>query len=188
MKRLFIAIDLPLEIKKELYKIEEDLMKYIPRGVKWVEMENFHFTIRFLGETEENEIPNIIKIMDEVAKESDSFYISLKEIGAFPNFKNPRVIWIGIEKGYKEMKDLFNKLETRISKLKFKKEDKDFSPHLTLGRIKEKIRWDEKWKINIPYLEFFVEEIALFESQLTSQGPIYITLYKCKLVKNQKKS
>lgn len=186
MKRLFIAIDLPLEIKRELYKLEQELMKHIPKGIKWVELENLHFTIRFLGETEEEKIPNIKKIIDEVSQESDFFNISLKEIGAFPNFKNPRVIWIGIEKGYEEMKDLFNKLENKILKLGFKKEDKEFSPHLTLGRVKEKIRWDERWKIDIPYLEFLVEEITLFESQLRPQGPLYIPLYKCKFTKIRK--
>ncbi len=187
MKRLFIAIDLPLEIKRKLHKCEQELAKYIPRGVKWVELENLHFTIRFLGETEEDKIPNIIKIMDEVSQELSPFSISLKELGAFPSFKNPRVIWIGIEKGEKEMTNLFNKLEKKIIELGFKREEKDFSPHLTLGRVKERIKWDEKWKINILYLEFLVEEITLFESQLTPQGPIYTPLYKCKFSKIYKK-
>lgn len=184
MKRLFIAIDLPIEIKRELHKFEQELAKYISRGVKWVELENLHFTIRFLGETEEEKIPNITRIMDEVSQELNPFNISLKELGTFPNFKNPRIIWIGIEKGKKEILNLFNKLEGKITELGFRKEEKDFSPHLTLGRVKERIRWNEKWNINILNIEFLVEEMTLFESQLTPQGPIYTPLYKCKFSKN----
>ncbi|MGB9857283.1 MAG: RNA 2',3'-cyclic phosphodiesterase [Dictyoglomaceae bacterium] len=184
MKRLFIAIDLPFEIKEILNKYKEELAKYITYGVKWVELENLHFTIRFLGETEENKIPDIQRIMDEVSCEFFPFSISFNELGAFPSFKNPRVIWIGIENGKREMKTLFQRLEDKIVKLGFQREEKEFSPHLTLGRVKDKFRWEKEWKIDIPYLEFLAEEITLFESKLTSKGPIYNSLYKSKFSKN----
>lgn len=186
MKRLFIAIDLPFEIKEKLNKCKEELAKYITYGVKWVELENLHFTIRFLGETEENKIPDIQRIMDEVSCNFIPFSISFSEIGAFPSFKNPRVIWIGIENGKKEMETLFRKLEDKIVKLGFLKEEREPSPHLTLGRVKDRIRWEKDWKIDIPHLEFLAEEITLFESQLTSKGPIYTPLYKSKFMGENK--
>ncbi|PMQ02221.1 MAG: RNA 2',3'-cyclic phosphodiesterase [Dictyoglomus sp. NZ13-RE01] len=184
MKRLFIAIDLPFEIKKKIDECKKTLEVNIKHGVKWVELENYHFTIKFLGETQEEKIESISKIIEEISSEFKPFYISFKELGVFPNFKNPRVIWIGIDEGLDEMQNIFNTLEKRITKLGFPKDEKEFSPHLTLGRVKERLKWKEDWKIDIPEIRFLAIELTLFESQLSSQGPTYIPLYRSKFKKN----
>jgi 2'-5' RNA ligase len=185
MKRLFIAIDLPLELKEKIYEYELELKKIIERGVKWVELENIHITLRFLGETDEEKIIDIEKIMDSMSANFYPFLISIGGLGAFPNLKNPRVIWIGIGKGENELRELSDKLETKIRKLGFRKEEREFSPHLTIGRVKEKINLkDEIMNFNIPDIMFLSEELTLFESKLTPSGPIYTTVYKSKFKKN----
>lgn len=181
-KRLFIAIDFLEETKSKLYAFQEEIKRSIWGDIKWVERENFHLTLKFLGEVSIDLIEDIKEVMVEVSNYVNPFYISLKGFGAFPSFDSPRVLWIGIEEGIKELEMLFGLLEKRLVKKGFEKERKAFSPHLTLGRVKSR-----NLKISREYSfseeKIFVEEITLFESKLTQQGPIYTPIFRIKLGK-----
>ncbi|MFH1678513.1 MAG: RNA 2',3'-cyclic phosphodiesterase, partial [Candidatus Omnitrophota bacterium] len=92
--RTFIAIELPEEIKNILGEIQ-DKLKQTRADVKWVQPQNIHLTLKFLGEINEDLVKKIASALNEIAQENSSFNLRLYELGAFPKIKYPRVIWIG---------------------------------------------------------------------------------------------
>ena len=196
--RVFIAIELGKEIKEALSKIQDEL-KTVQGDVKWVEPQNIHLTLKFLGEIEENKIPKISQTLKAISCQVRPFMITLSELGAFPSHKYPRVIWIGIAEGKTELSKLVELIEDSLVKLKFPKEKRGFSAHFTLGRVKsarrclpagkagfgfpysqshksEKNRESLCHKLNIiqvPELKQEIKSIVLFKSTLTSKGPFY---------------
>jgi 2'-5' RNA ligase len=181
--RTFIAIELPENIKNSLAKLQEEL-KATGADVKWVQPQNIHLTLKFLGERDDKKVKRISEILDEVAKVHTAFQIQINALGAFPNLNSPRVIWVGIDQGDVETKNIFKDLEDLICKVGIPKEDRAFSSHITIGRTRspagrEKltqaitILGEEIGKVN---LTFTAGSITLFKSTLTPKGPIYEVL------------
>ncbi|MEW6680866.1 MAG: RNA 2',3'-cyclic phosphodiesterase [bacterium] len=175
--RLFIAICLDEKIKRGIFEIQKSL-RIDSLKPKWVDPEKAHITLKFLGEIEKEKIKQIIDALKEIPKPKP-FIVSLGNIGAFPKKDYPRVIWIGIEKGCDSLSLIANSVETSLEKIGFPKEERPFSAHLTLARIKN----PQKTNLLSPYLskrfiidEMGVKEIMLIESKLTPNGPIYTTL------------
>ena len=179
--RTFIAIELTDEIKNELARIQARL-KYAGGDVKWVEKDNIHLTLKFLGEVQEERIDDVVSKLEAVAKVSKPFEMTIKDTGAFPNIDYPRVIWAGLDKGAGESKEIAQKIDEGLEQLGFQKETRAFSPHLTIGRVrssKNKLELKEKVlsaKIEKPLAQR-VDSVILFKSELTSNGPIYTRLH-----------
>lgn len=174
--RLFFAIDLPIEVKEKLFLIERDFLKYnLP--VKWVEKDNFHITLAFLGNQRLENLDTLVKIGEQTALSFKPFFISLKGIGAFPSLKWPRVIWVGLEE-IEEMQKIYEILNKNLLKNGFQIEKKDFLPHITIGRARKKISNFEnivgrtKLKKNLNIV-FEVNGFALWESKLSPLGSNY---------------
>lgn len=179
--RAFIAIDLPKEIKDYLADIQAQL-KESNSDVKWVAPLNIHLTLKFLGEIDEKKSENIIQIIEEIAKNSACFYIRISSIGAFPKINFPRVLWVGIDKGDRESKEIAEQLEERIAKLGIPKEDRPFSSHITIGRLRSNLNREKLIQklsnlaaglAGLEKLQFTVKKITLFKSTLTPKGPVY---------------
>ncbi len=174
--RAFIAIEITKEIQETLSKLQAEL-KTAPADAKWVEPENIHLTLKFLGEVEEQKIPRIIQSLKEVSRIFKPFMMELKNIGGFPTIQSPRVIWVGIEKGKEGLHELAASIEDTLVKLKFPKETRKFSSHLTIGRvkyIKDKKSFSQILsKAQFSPLPQEVKSITLFKSTLTPHGPIY---------------
>ncbi len=175
--RTFIAIDIPKELKEKIYNAFNYERERI-KGVKWVEEENLHITLKFIGEIKEEKIKEIEKILDEIQNKFKSFEVSLGELGGFPGFKNPRVLWIGVSPPEK-IEEIFNFIEDRAEKVNIEREERKFHPHITVARIKErkgisfeKKKFDDKFKAN---------KIVLFKSDLRPEGPIYTKIKEVKL-------
>uniref|UniRef100_A0A7C3RM32 RNA 2',3'-cyclic phosphodiesterase n=1 Tax=Dictyoglomus thermophilum TaxID=14 RepID=A0A7C3RM32_DICTH len=181
-KRLFIAIDFPEDLKEKIFVFQKSVRNSIIGNVKWVEKENFHLTLRFIGEVSEKYVDEIKEVLDEVSHYVESFSITLEGFGGFPSLSSPRVLWIGIKDGLGNLEKIFDLIERRLVKKGIPKEKKPFSPHLTLGRVKENIRILQDFDFKKE--EILVEEIVLFESTLTPQGPIYQPIYKVTLKKH----
>lgn len=184
--RLFIAIEISEEIRNALAQIQAHL-KYAGADVKWVEKDNVHLTLKFLGEVSPDKADEIKRILDEIAKETRPFEITVKEIGAFPKIECPRVIWVGFDKGANESKILAERIDEALSKIGFREESRPFASHLTIGRVRSlKDKEALKNKISsyhlspIPY--HLITSVALFQSTLTPKGPIYAKLHEAKLV------
>ncbi|MBC7319413.1 RNA 2',3'-cyclic phosphodiesterase [bacterium] len=173
--RVFIAVGLPEDIKEELHKLVGSLRRSIS-DVKWVEKENFHITIRFIGEVEEDRILKLEKILDDIGSKFSPFKVEIKGIGNFPH-----VLWVGIEEGSDTLKNIAYAIEGSLLREGFQPADKLFSPHITLGRVKKGIKKFPISKEFGPY-SFVVDSITLMQSQLFPTGPIYTPIKVVRLV------
>lgn len=183
--RLFIAIETEDFLKTELKKIQNTLKKS-SANVKWVKPENIHLTLKFLDETPDDKINSITEILNETAGQFSPFDCTINHLGAFPNPEYPEIIWIGIEQNREKIKEIALQLEEKLEQIGFKKESREFSAHITLGRLHTSahslllsaaIR-DYKLPLSLGQM---IKEITLFQSTLTSQGPVYEILKKARL-------
>jgi len=183
--RSFISVELPNELKKRIYA-STSILQEIESGIKWVEEQNLHLTLKFLGWVEEKDTEKMINLTEEAARGLGSFKINFADLGTFPEGKSPRVIWIGITEGGERLKEITEKLEEKLSKAGFRSEEREFSAHLTLGRVKDKKGVDlVVEKINQSkdqvFGELVVDHINIMKSTLTLKGPIYEKIKEVKL-------
>ena len=183
--RLFVAVELPEEIKTEIGKTVTELKK-LEAGVKWVEEKNIHLTLKFLGEVKDNDIERLKSLVKDVLADTKLFEMSLEGFGAFPEGKTPRVIWVGVEKGKEELKKTADSLEEILSKSGFRKEEREFLSHITIGRVKEKRNIGElkkaiEEKKHAKFGKSLVGHITIMKSKLSPKGPIYEAIEKIKL-------
>uniref|UniRef100_A0A7V6CE34 RNA 2',3'-cyclic phosphodiesterase n=1 Tax=Thermodesulfobacterium geofontis TaxID=1295609 RepID=A0A7V6CE34_9BACT len=184
MVRAFLAIDLPQELKKELFNLSKTF-NYEGLKLKWVEEENLHLTLRFFGNISESLVEKIYEKCKEVCKEIEPFELTLGLVSYFPLKGTPRVIWIGIDSASNNLLKLDNLLKKTLKPLKLKEEREEFHPHVTLLRVKEKTdpvalkKFFEELKRASEKLKgrsFFVREIIIFKSDLFPSGPKYTPL------------
>jgi len=185
--RTFIAIELPEEIKSSLGRLQEEL-KASNADVKWVEPNNIHLTLKFLGEIDDKKLDKVTKIIDGAAKENDKFKVYISSLGAFPKIDYPRVIWVSIDTGDKETKQIAKDLEEGMAKIGIPREDRPFSSHITIGRTRSSLNRENlvrdlknKAELGGKKLEFYATKITLFKSTLTPKGPIYEALKESNL-------
>jgi len=186
--RTFIAIELPQEIKNKLSGLQARL-KQSGADVKWVEPKNIHLTLKFLGEIDEAKSVKVAGIIEDITRSSKQFQINLSSLGAFPKIEFPRVIWVAIAKGNQETVALAKDLEEKIEKLGIPKEDRPFSSHITIGRVRSPLNKDKLVKalketenyFGGENIEFGVTKITLFKSTLGSSGPVYEALKEINL-------
>jgi RNA 2',3'-cyclic 3'-phosphodiesterase len=133
--RAFIAIGLPEDLRDEIGEISASSAARIS-GVRWVPPENFHLTLKFLGDIEEAVIPDIQSILNQVTPRHLPITCRFGGLGVFPNFQRPKIIWLGVTEGTNQLAGLADDLSRELSRLGFKPEKRGYTPHLTLGRIK----------------------------------------------------
>ncbi|MFC1658834.1 RNA 2',3'-cyclic phosphodiesterase [Candidatus Omnitrophota bacterium] len=187
--RTFIAIVLSQEIKAFLSNIEEEL-KQARADVKWVEPDNIHLTLKFLGEIKEDRALEVQSVLAEVAQSNSPFSLYLSAIGAFPKLEYPRTIWIGVTSEQPVLK-IAEALEKGMLKIGMPAESRSFSAHITLGRVrsalnrKSLIEKIESFNKGLPACgpELKVSTLTLFKSTLTPHGPVYETLLSSPLIK-----
>lgn len=177
--RSFIAFDIEDEnVINELRKVQSALIES-GADVKLVEPENIHITIRFLGEIPPLMIEKVYNEMNKVA--FSPFEVEIKGLGAFPNIRHINVIWAGIGKGVNELRSIYYQLEPNLQKLGFRPDDKGFSPHITIARVRSGRRREELAQIISRYEGYRFGTIVakclrLKKSVLTPHGPVYSTL------------
>jgi 2'-5' RNA ligase len=179
--RSFIAINIPDDIKSEIGEIIHAMMKY-GGDIKWVSALNLHITLKFLGAVEETALPEIQGSLRNTVSSYLPFCIKIYGTGVFPNRKYPRVIWAGIEDS-EILKNLKRDIENAMTVHGYQKEDKDFSPHLTLGRVRSQkgiiatlLEFD-KFKVK-DFGVTMVDRVNLMKSDLKPQGPEYSCLFQ----------
>jgi 2'-5' RNA ligase len=171
--RAFVAVD--VECGERLLEVLGELQGF-GRSLKPVSPGNVHVTLKFLGDTEEGSLPELERAMVEAVRGIAPFRVRLVGTGAFPNVRNPRVVWAGME-GAEPLTRAANALEEGCEPLGFRRERRAFSPHLTLARVREGYRVDLTEFLSGHEGEelgsFTVEAIKLKRSVLTPSGPIY---------------
>jgi 2'-5' RNA ligase len=133
--RAFIAIEIPEEVKSFLSNLATSL-KATSANVRWVRPEGMHLTLKFLGNIPKDLIPTLDQNLGPVFSRSEDIRLEVGRVGAFPHLRKPRVIWAGLEDKAGLLVPLVGKLEEQLAALGFKKENRPFSPHMTLGRVK----------------------------------------------------
>jgi len=173
--RAFVGIPVDNTIKKEIIKIQKD---FDIKGIKLVEPQNLHWTVKFLGDVEDREINKIKEIMSNL--KFSSFNVEIGGIGVFPSLSYIKTIWIGVLKGENAFMNLLNELNKRIENIG-RRNDHKIKPHLTIGRVKF-VEDREKIVALVKSLEkknvgkMKINKISLFESILTKNGPKYNVL------------
>ncbi len=187
--RLFVAIDINDDVRKAVANLQRRLKDKMKNGngLKWAEPENMHLTLKFLGETEENRIDEINTAIEIACDDKKAFEFSLSALGTFG--RPAKVLWLGSEKPDERIVKLAADLEQALEQLGFEKENRPFSAHLTLGRVKDKgvdknLRRTLKDCIKADVPQISVDTICLYKSQLTQDGPIYTLLRKIELKKD----
>ncbi|HZV07798.1 MAG TPA: RNA 2',3'-cyclic phosphodiesterase [Gemmataceae bacterium] len=185
--RTFIAVDVGKAIRDRLVALQDTLAR-AGTEVKWVEENNLHVTLLFLGEVEDRETPALCQAVADCCAGRDAFSISVETVGCFPNPRRPRVVWAGIGAGSAELIALHDALEPPLLDLGcYRREDRAYTPHITLGRVRGErsptaalataLARQAKWQGG----ETNVREIHVLSSELTPQGPIYTVLSRAKL-------
>lgn len=178
--RVFVAIDLPREVRDFLGRISSNLKK-AGGDVKWVRPEAIHLTLKFLGEIPRQLLAPIEAELHTVFHVQGRLIIRVSGLGCFPGLRNPRVVWAGLEDPSGSLAPMVSFLESRLEPLGFAKEKRPFSPHLTLGRFKsnkgsrdliEAIRMG----MDVSGPSFTASEAVLFQSVLEPSGAKYTAL------------
>lgn len=186
MKRIFIAVK--IDRGDTLINMISDFRTTLKdEKIKWTETENFHITLAFLGDTEEDKIKAVGKMLRGVCVGSGDFEIVIKGAGVFKNLKDPHIIWTGIEP-LDKLSKLHESIKFGLKETGITIEERTFSPHLTLGRIKSINNNDTLKSLIIRYMNTElqiqpVSEVILFESVLFNSGPVYKPIEKFALVR-----
>ncbi|MCK5127864.1 MAG: RNA 2',3'-cyclic phosphodiesterase [candidate division Zixibacteria bacterium] len=183
MLRLFIALHFPDKIKDAIGRLISGAQGYA-NGIKWIEAKNLHLTLKFLGDTQEKQVPAIIGGIQIALANAKAFEVTVEGCGGFPSLRNPRVIWTGISDG-DQISQLAQSINHELSGIGIEKDKKKFSPHITLGRVKKPGDMSGLMSyldnLNFTLEPVILNRIALVKSTLTSRGPIYENVENFKL-------
>jgi RNA 2',3'-cyclic 3'-phosphodiesterase len=182
--RLFVAVNLPAEIRERLATVQ-DRLRHIQADVSWVRPENLHVTLKFLGETEEKRLPSIRLALAEVSRAVSPFSMEVVGVGSFGG-RVPRVIWVGVQDGAQSLVDLARQVENALARLGFPKEKREFTAHLTLGRVRsprnaEGLLAGLQEGRGEEFGTFAARAFELMQSELRPSGSIYTVLERCSL-------
>lgn len=184
--RLFVAVPFPAEVKSMLGKLIDDWRRERDK-VGWVKKENLHLTLKFLGETPVEKLEALRTNLSSNLKSQSTFTLSLSGAGAFPNLNRARVIWIGVSEGKEKLVELAQKVEEATRPLGFPTEERNFSAHLTIGRVKDGgLSEPLLAKVRACIFEakgIIVSEVILYQSELAPGGSIYTPLARFELAK-----
>ena len=178
--RTFIAIELDSDVKRRIMKASEKVRNEL-KGVKWVERQNLHITLKFLGEVNKEQIEKLKKVIDEISSQQQKFKISGGYLGAFPSLERARVVFFGIESGKASVIRIFEVLERKLVKNGFLKDNRPYHPHITIGRAKRRFFDLKPYKGTKVGFEYEVRSIVLYKSTLRPEGPIYEVIHRGEL-------
>ncbi len=193
MIRAFLAVELPVELKKGVAQAQDQVKGRITRAVspdariQWVKPDSMHLTLKFLGDIEEGQVESIRQALLPSVTAFPRFCIEVGGLGVFPDLRMPRILWVGLSDQPGQapgLVPLAEKVETTLEGLGFSREPRPFNPHLTLARIKERAREVGRALAASGLLEqesrlgsFAVESVSLMKSDLKPSGSVYTRLW-----------
>lgn len=181
--RAFIAIELTQEIQFQLGAVQQQMDKMGIYCVRWVSTKNIHLTLQFLGDTAPAKLELLSQELHPVIASQEPFNFQVQGIGAFPNSRRPRVIWVGLQ-APSALITLHKLIAKTVRQAGIPVEDRDFSPHLTLGRVNRNASADEVLDLSATLEKYkvgtlgtvHVKSVCLFRSDLRPEGPVYSRL------------
>ncbi len=187
--RSFIAIELSEEARKGLARLENELVRNEESFIKWGRPESIHLTLKFLGSIPVRRVEEISNAVEMAVQGVPPFHLEISGLGAFPNLRQPRVLWVGIRGETDMLLRLQQNVDSQLASLGFAKEERPFVPHLTLARLRqeaspEKRRHFGELVESIGFKTSYaidVNTLCLMRSQLTPEGAIYTRLFQVEL-------
>jgi 2'-5' RNA ligase len=178
--RLFIAIDLSEKQKQQVHSLQQRLSGFLD-GVKWAPPHGMHLTLQFLGEVKEERVPETVQAMEETAVSAAPFNLRFGKAGVFPVPHRARVLWVGLLDGSSQVEEIASTLEKALLRHGFTIEQREYRPHLTLGRLRyplprAKIAQYLEQELHFTTEPATVGGIALYRSELFRQGAVYTAL------------
>lgn len=179
--RAFVAVPVPEGVKEEIRAFYRRIGSV--RGVKPVVPDNLHITLDFLGDISQREADTFSANLQRLAGETKPFTIGICGVGAFPSRKDPKILWIGMENS-RPLKELAVKVKAAVDSM----DDKKFSPHLTVGRVKYKSDDQQNYfdrffsQDRISFGEIRVDHFQLMKSDLSGKDPVYTVIRDFKLI------
>jgi 2'-5' RNA ligase len=178
--RTFIAIDLPDPVRQAISKTQEKLRR-TGLGIRWVRPQGIHLTLKFLGDIEKSDVEKVHGAMKEAVQSTSPFSLRGEGLGVFPDFKRPRVLWIGVAGDLETLRALQRDLDFQLKGLGFPREKRAFKGHLTLGRAKGRLDGNQLRRALQRYEDFstdpFTAEcLTFFQSDLRPTGAVYTKL------------
>lgn len=183
--RTFIAIELPNAHHRALSDLQAQLKRERPaRYVRWVAPENIHLTLKFLGDVDETKMPALQRAVAAACAGIAPFTLTIGGAGAFPNTRRPNVIWVGIGGEVEMAARLGKKIDDACAALGFAPEERPFSPHLTLGRVKRDAKPNDRQFVGEMIInttvgelgQLRVEHVSVMKSELQPGGSVYTRL------------
>jgi 2'-5' RNA ligase len=177
--RTFIAIPLGDEVSRKAIRLIERI-RQPGDGIKWVPTDNLHLTLKFLGEVDNTEVPDVCNVVHDVCADRDPFELHFAGTDGFPSIDRPRTLYIKIEDATETLSEIVSELDRDFADLGFKPEPRDYTPHLTLGRTKsgsrragedviERMRSEQQTEIG----DMVVDSVQVIASFLDKKGPTY---------------
>jgi 2'-5' RNA ligase len=183
--RSFIAIELPPSMQQEITKQTTHLRETLStEWIRWVPVENIHLTLKFLGDVPASHMGFLKQSLTQIADSSQSFDLQISGLGSFPNSNLPRILWIGVH-AQAVLQSIQKNIVIAMHRLGYKKEERPFSPHLTLARVRQNIPPTDSLKIRdtLQTIQLGkigtarVNSVHLFKSDLTPAGSEYTKLF-----------
>jgi len=176
-RRVFIAVALDPLLHDAVTALERRLEQAGAR-LRWIRPENLHFTLRFIGAISNAELERVRRATREACAGVMRFRITLRGIGAFPSPSRPQVVWVGVSDGAQALFDLARRIDDSLARQRFPREPRQFSPHLTLARVRESVLWGDVGRAlagleGVDVGEQEVTSVLVMESLLRAHGPIY---------------
>ncbi len=177
-KRIFVAVEISEKARAKAAEYISNLKsEFSDVKVGWDKPEKLHLTLKFLGDTDEVQLEKLKEICAVISSEITNFKLQITKTGVFPSPRNARILWLGVEGDVEKMQKINSILEAECEKIGFKKEKRDYKPHLTIGRIREP---QKAKKLALTHLEndfepveLEVSELVIIESKLQPSGSIY---------------
>jgi 2'-5' RNA ligase len=187
--RTFIAVDIPSHIQQIIQKKTEPLRNTLGLSlVRWVAVENIHLTLKFLGDISPANVEMLIQMLRTEAELVQAFQFHLSGLGSFPSLKRPRVLFIGIQ-APAELEALYHGIEATCRRLGYEPEARAFSPHLTIGRVRQDVSASGQQQIRSALAGSMIDSLGtarvdsvhLYKSDLKPTGSVYTKLFSAPL-------
>ena len=178
MIRAFIAVTLAKPVVEEIAKVRTSLQE--PKGdIRWTRNGGLHLTLKFLGDINREQVEAILATLRDIAQQRPPLRVVAQGLGAFPNLRRPRVLWVGLQG--ERISELSEAIETALLPLDFPPEEREFTPHLTLGRVRSPKGWERVLPILKSYEQTYfgeslIDHMTLYQSELRPDGAIYTPL------------
>ena len=183
---MFCAVELPENIRRRIEKHIERVRTAVPESQpSWTRVGNIHLTLKFFGNVEHTRVERIGEALSRAVKGFLRFDVSIAGAGAFPNTRQPRVLWIGVNDSSGQLKQLHESIDEECAKEGFEKESRAYRPHLTVARIRKpegaRALAEASQRFGFEPMEMIVKELLLFRSELSSKGSRYTVVSRHQL-------